>query len=106
MQKISIMKYRKYIIIAFIAALLAPLFSAKAVNTNKLDSIIIENVVFEEQPEILEFEFDTEQYLPDGFNAYQNQTAVETIQFMEDDSVELGFDTATYLPANFDPFKK
>jgi len=49
--------------------------------------------------------FDTTEFLAEDFNAYTDEIAIETIQFMEDEEVELGFETAPYLPEGYDPYK-
>jgi hypothetical protein len=42
--------------------------------------------------------------LPANFDPYTNVIAIGSINYMEDDEIELGFDTGKYLPENFDPY--
>lgn len=100
------MKIRKYIAVLFIAAMFLPLFSAKAEKEVKDNQFNIQDVVFEEQDDVLELDFDTKGHLPIGFDPYANEVSIQTIQFMEEDEVELDFDTTTYLPENFDAYNK
>lgn len=99
------MKYRKYIVIAFVAALFLPLLSAKAekVANEELD---IKDITFTEQELEAELDFNTSDYLPEGFDAYQGEVSVKSLQFVEDEIEELGFDTKAYLPEDFNPYEK
>ncbi|MDT0606881.1 hypothetical protein [Croceitalea rosinachiae] len=99
------MKYRKYIVIAFIGALFLPLLSAKAEKTTE-ENFNIKSVVFVEQEQEESFDFDTAEYLPEGFDPYQDNVSVNSLNYIEDDSIDLGFDTADYLPENFNPYTK
>ncbi|MET1259086.1 hypothetical protein ABV409_07080 [Flagellimonas sp. DF-77] len=97
------MKIKKYISTLFLAALLIPLFSAKE-DTDAIETTEdLTAVVFTE--ETLELDFDTADFLPEGFDPYANEVPLESIQFIEEDEVELGFDTAKYLPEGFDPYR-
>lgn len=64
-------------------------------------------VLVEEEEEIV-LGFDTADYLPFGFNAYEGMEVDpdDIILMEEEEKVELGFDVAPYLPENFDPFAK
>ena len=42
--------------------------------------------------------------LPEGFNPYTDVIAVTSINYMEDEEMDLGFDTSKYLPEGFDPY--
>ena len=97
------MKYRKYIVVIFIAAMFLPLLSAKAEKITE-ENFNIRSVVFIEQESEINFDFDTSQYLPEGFNPYEDNFSVESLNYMEDDSIDLGFDTTDYLPENFNPY--
>lgn len=97
------MKYRKYIVVTFIATMFLPLLSAKAEKTTE-ENFSIKSVVFMEQEAEVNLDFDTSQYLPDGFNAYGDDFSVESLNYMEDDSIDLGFDTSDYLPEDFNPY--
>ena len=99
------MKYRKYLATAFIAALFLPLLSAKSAEVTK-EELDLKSVNYIE----LEIEeglgFDTAKYLPEGFNPYSDVIPVESVNFVEDEALELGFDTAEYLPEGFNPYQK
>ncbi len=99
------MKYRKYLAIAFIGTLFLPLLSAKTVEVTK-EELDLASVIFIELDKEDELGFDTSKYLPKDFNPYTAEVAIESINFIEEDTVELGFDTSEYLPENFDPYKK
>ncbi|UWX55221.1 hypothetical protein NYZ99_00915 [Maribacter litopenaei] len=66
-----------------------------------------EIVLLEEEEEV-DLGFDTAEYLPLGFNAYEGmELDVEDIVILEDEEeVDLGFDVAPYLPENFDAYAK
>ena len=99
------MRYKKYIVLAFLGALFLPLLSAKSDSVLPKEDNLEEVVFIEQEPEV-EFGFDTTTYLPEGFNPYTGEVVMSSIQFVEDDTIELGFDTAAYLPENFDPYRK
>jgi hypothetical protein len=42
--------------------------------------------------------------LPKGFDPYTDVIAITSVNYMEDEEIELGFDTSKYLPENFDPY--
>jgi hypothetical protein len=66
-----------------------------------------EIVVLEVEEEV-DLGFDTAEYLPLGFNAYEGmELDVEDIVILEEEEeVDLGFDVAPYLPENFDAYAK
>lgn len=97
------MKYRKYIAVTFIAALFLPLLSAKAEKTTE-ENFNITSVMFIEQEAEVKLDFDTSQYLPEGFNPYQDNFSVKSLNFIEDDVIDLEFETSDYLPENFNPY--
>lgn len=98
------MRYRKYLVIAFIGALFLPLLSAKTVEVPKAE-LDLASVAFIEMDTEDELGFDTAVYLPEDFDPYSDEVAVEAINFIEEDTIELGFDTEAYLPKDFDPYK-
>ena len=91
------MKYRKYISTAFVAAMLLPLLSAKATTVTKAEDFDLRTVEFIENEQEINLGFDTAKYLPEGFDAYQDNVTVGSINFIEEEDVDLGFDTADYL---------
>ena len=76
-----------------------------AMESANLDASEI--VVLEVEEEV-DLGFDTAEYLPLGFNAYEGmELDVEDIVILEEEEeVDLGFDVATYLPENFDAYAK
>ncbi len=99
------MKYKKYISTAFLAMLLVPLFSAKTTAAT-VEDFDINAIKFIEEESQIDLGFDTNEYLPEDFNPYQEEVPVNGINFMEEESIDLGFETKNYLPQNFDPYKK
>ncbi len=99
------MKYKKYISIAFLALLLVPSINAKKTVEATVEEFDIKNIVFIEDTAEIDLGFDTTEYLPEGFNAYEGEYTIEAINFIEDDEIELGFDTGAYLPEEFNPYK-
>ena len=67
-----------------------------------------DNVVYIEENEEVVLGFDTSEYLPDGFNAYEGMTFdINEIDYAEiEDEIDLGFDTKDYLPIGFNPYAK
>lgn len=99
------MKYKKYLSTAFLAFLLIPLLSAKS-TIPAAEDFDVNSIKFIEEEQQIELGFDTNKYLPEDFNPYQEEVPVEGINFMEEESIELGFETADYLPENFNPYDK
>ena len=66
------------------------------IDLNSIDFIEVE-------PEI-NLGFDTEAYLPVGFDPYGTPTDVHSIDFIAEDAIDLGFDANDYLPEGFDPY--
>ncbi len=99
------MKYKKYIVLAFLGTLFLPLLSAKS-EAVPVTSDNLKEIVFLELNQEVEFGFDIADYLPEGFEADAVEVPVSSINFIDEDQVELGFDTADYLPENFDPYLK
>lgn len=66
----------------------------------------LDEITFIEIEEEIDLVFDTADYLPIGFNAYQGMDLeIDLIEFVEfEEEIELGFDTANYLPKGFDAF--
>ncbi|NER18714.1 hypothetical protein [Spongiivirga citrea] len=67
----------------------------------------VETVLYIEQEEVLEFDFDTADYLPAVFDPYEEgeQLTVEEIDALFEEEIDLGFDPKTYLPKDFDPYQ-
>lgn len=75
--------------------------SIESANLNASEIVVLE---IEEE---VDLGFDTLEYLPLGFNAYDGmELAVEDIVVLEEDEeVDLGFDVALYLPKDFNAYK-
>jgi len=99
------MKYKTYITIAFLALMLVPSINAKKVE-RPVEEFDLTSLEYIEEKNEIDLGFDTSAYLPEGFNAYDNGTSLESINYIENEAVELGFDTAAYLPEGFNPYKK
>ncbi|WP_340077838.1 hypothetical protein [Leptobacterium sp. I13] len=58
-----------------------------------------------EEEQVVDLGFDTEKYLPKGFNPYEVYFDIHSIEYIEEEEeINLGFDTEKYLPENFDPY--
>ncbi len=99
------MKYQKYLVLAFVAALFLPLLSAKSaeVPTNELN---LSTVNYMEPEDKTELGFDTATYLPVDFDPYSDTFSIGSLNYMEEDTIDLGFDTEDYLPEDFNPYIK
>ncbi|MEO0572978.1 MAG: hypothetical protein AAF039_14820 [Bacteroidota bacterium] len=99
------MKYQKYLVLAFVAALFLPMLSAKSVEetTNELNLNSVNYIEIEDKTLL---DFDTSEYLPEDFDPYQGKFSIRSLNYMEEDNIDLGFDTKEYLPKNFDAYKK
>ncbi|PIB28520.1 hypothetical protein [Maribacter sp. 4G9] len=76
-----------------------------AMESANLDASEIVVLKIEEE---VDLGFDTSQYLPLGFNAYEGmELDVKDIVVLEaEEEVHLGFDVSKYLPENFDAYAK
>ncbi len=98
------MKYQKYLVLAFVAALFLPMLSAKTVSKQNTE-LNLNSVNYIEFEESTELGFDTSVYLPENFDPYSEEIPVESLNYIEDDSIDLGFDTSDYIPEGFDPYE-
>lgn len=99
------MKYQKYLVLAFVAALFLPMLSAKSIETSGAE-FDLNSVNYIEQEGSTEIGFDTSKYLPKNFDPYSENFSLESLNYLEDDTIELGFETADYLPQNFNPYQR
>lgn len=67
------------------------------------DNFDINSIVYIEEDTEVELGFDTSDYLPEGFNAYEFYFDVAGLSFMEDE-YENDFNTKPYLPIGFDAY--
>jgi len=69
--------------------------------------VSVDDIVFIETEEEIELGFDTAEYLPIGFDAYDGmELDLDHITFIEvEEEIELGFDTTEFLPVGFDAKK-
>lgn len=91
------MKYQKYLVLAFVAALFLPLLSAKSTEVPQKE-LNLNTVNYIELEEETELGFDPSEYLPENFDPYNEDYFLESLNYVEDDSIDLGFDTVDYLP--------
>ena len=61
----------------------------------------LDEIEFVEDEAEIDLGFDTSEYLPEGFNPYENYFDLNSIIFLEED-VEFNLDTESYLPSDFD----
>lgn len=82
-------------------------FTGKPDCKTNCEPLAIDNITYIEPTEDLELDFDTAQYLPEGFNAYKGMEAdLTTIVFIEnEEEINLGFNSAKYLPIGFDAYE-
>jgi hypothetical protein len=76
------------------------------VSAHKVEDVrvTLDQIVFIENEEHVVLGFDTEDYLPEGFDPYVGTLEdVAYVAMDEAGEVELGYDTAEYLPEGFDP---
>lgn len=99
------MKYQKYFVLAFVAALFLPLLSAKSAVVTKKE-LNLESVNYIETELKTDLGFDTSMYLPEDFDPYKEDVSFESLNYIEEDAIDLGFDTADYIPEDFDPYQK
>lgn len=75
----------------------------------QVESEILEvnDITFIEQDEEINLGFDTTDYLPLGFNAYEGMALDlnDIIIVEEEEEIDLGFDTAQYLPSGFNAYE-
>lgn len=64
-------------------------------------------IVLEEEEEV-DLGFDTSEYLPLGFNAYEGMELdpKDIVVLEEEEEIVLNFNVAQYLPENFDAYAK
>lgn len=99
------MKYQKYLVLTFVAALFLPMLSAKSAEMKK-GEFNIDSVDYIELDQQTELGFETSDYLPEGFDPYQEDVSIKSLNFIEEDAIDLGFETKDYLPEDFNPYKE
>src|SRR5665811_1065571 len=99
-------KATTYLGILFLGTALMSFSGTPACKTN-YEPLPIDDITYIEPTEDVELDFDTTQYLPEGFDAYKGMDAdVSDVVFIEkEEEIDLGFNTAAYLPIDFDAFK-
>ena len=82
------------------------LFEEGLLLQRETEILEINDIVFIEQDEEIKLDFDTTDYLPLGFNAYEGLELDlnDIIIVEEEEEINLGFDTAQYLPADFNAY--
>jgi len=95
-----------YFGIALLGTLLMSFTATPQCKTN-CETLPFEEITFIEPTEDVELDFDTAQYLPEGFDAYKGMDSdVSEVVFIEkEEEIDLGFNTAAYLPIGFDAYK-
>ena len=65
----------------------------------------LNEIEFIEEEAEVDLGFETTDYLPEGFNPYENFFDLNSIIYIEDEiETDLGFDTLEYLPENFNAY--
>ncbi|MFX0557459.1 hypothetical protein ACOCEA_11720 [Maribacter sp. CXY002] len=73
--------------------------------TLNTEPVNIDEITFIEIEEEIDLGFNTADYLPIGFNAYQGMDfTIDDIDFTDDEEIDLGFDTSVYLPKGFNAY--
>ena len=71
--------------------------------TTERDDSVISSVDFIEDDVDFELDFDTSDYLPEGFNPYKLYINLDAVIFIEDEVAD-DVNTEKYLPANFNAY--
>ncbi len=82
------------------------LFEEGLLLQGETEILEINEIVFIEQDQEINLDFDTADYLPLGFNAYEGLelNLNDIIIIEEEEEINLGFDAAKYLPADFNAY--
>ncbi len=65
----------------------------------------LDDIIYIEDDSDINLGFDTADYLPEGFDPYEQYVDLDAIEFIEEDNcTDLGFDTENYLPESFDAY--
>ena len=77
------------------------------VETESPKELNLNDIIFIEEELPVELGFNTEDYLPEGFNPYEQYVDLNSIEFIEEeeeDAWDLGFDASVHLPDDFNPY--
>lgn len=76
------------------------------ITTEAPAELDLDEVIYIEEEIPVELGFDTEDYLPEDFNPYEQYVDLNSVEFIEEeeDSWDLGFDASVYLPEDFNPY--
>jgi hypothetical protein len=87
-------------------ALQQPFLNALPTETNPTN-LKMNEIDYVELEYEFDLGFDTADYLPLGFNAYEGMDLDldEIVYVEEEEDIDLGFDTAAYLPKGFNPYQ-
>lgn len=99
-------KASTYLGILFLGTALMSFSDTPDCKTN-CERLPIDGIIYIEPTEDVELDFDTTQYLPDGFDAYKGMDAnLSEVVFIEkEEEIDLGFNTMAYLPTDFNAYK-
>jgi len=82
----------------------APFYVLRYEESKPYELDLNEIEFIEEETEV-DLGFETTDYLPEGFNPYEDFFDLNSIIYIEDETeIDLGFDTSEYLTDNFDPY--
>ena len=75
------------------------------VKTESPKELNLDEIIYIEEEIPVELGFNTEDYLPEDFNPYEQYVDLNSVEYIEEDeSWDLGFDASVYLPDNFNPY--
>ncbi len=82
-------------------------FTGKPDCKTNCELLALDDITYIEPTDDFELDFDTAQYLPEGFNAYKGMGEdLTNIVFIEsEEEINLGFNSAKYLPIGFDAYE-
>ncbi len=96
------MNKKSFILTIATGLLLANGVFASDLMTEK-DDRVINSITYIEDDTDFELDFDTADYLPEGFDPYEIYVNLDAVLFMEDEEVD-NVKTKKHLPANFNPY--
>ncbi len=96
------MNKKNFILTIATGLLLANGVFASNLITEK-DDRVINSITYIEDDTDFELDFDTADYLPEGFDPYEIYVNLDAVVFMEDEVVD-DVKTKKHLPANFNPY--
>lgn len=86
------------ILLMSLTSVIAMQFDTDPVN----DSVVLAQIIYIEETEEIDLGFDTQKYLPRGFNPYEKFFDIHSIEYIESEpEISFSFNINDYLPADF-----